>query len=121
MSIGQRMKQRRKALHMTADELGRRLGKDRSTIYRYENGEIENMPLDILEPIAAALQTTPQFLMGWNTAVHQVPIEVGDLHGDMVRDAEFNELYDVYRHLDARERQIIKDLAHSLVKMKTET
>ena len=50
---------------MSADELGAKLGKDRSTIYRYEKGDIENLPLDILEPIAKALHTTPQYLMGW--------------------------------------------------------
>lgn len=65
MDIGMRIKQRRKELKISADELGRRLGKDRSTIYRYEKGDIENLPLDILEPIAKALSTTPQFLMGW--------------------------------------------------------
>jgi transcriptional regulator with XRE-family HTH domain len=51
---------------MSAEELGRRLGKDRSTIYRYEKGDIENLPLDILDPIAKALETTPQYLMGWD-------------------------------------------------------
>ena len=66
MNIGQRIKSRRKELKMSADELGKRLGKDRSTIYRYENGDIENLPIDILEPIADALDTTPQYLMGWN-------------------------------------------------------
>ena len=65
MNIGARIKERRKILKMSADELGKRLGKDRSTIYRYEKGDIENLPLDILEPIAAALSTTPQYLMGW--------------------------------------------------------
>ena len=65
MTIGDRIKDRRKYLKMSADELGKRLGKDRSTIYRYEKGDIENLPLDILEPIAEALETTPQFLMGW--------------------------------------------------------
>ena len=50
---------------MSADKLGEVLGKDRSTIYRYEKGDIENLPLDILEPIAKALHTTPQYLMGW--------------------------------------------------------
>jgi transcriptional regulator with XRE-family HTH domain len=66
MKIGDRIKERRKYLKMSADELGKRLGKDRSTIYRYEKGDIENLPLDILEPIAQALETTPQYLMGWN-------------------------------------------------------
>lgn len=65
MIVGKRIKERRKELKMSVDELAKRLGKDRSTIYRYEKGEIENMPLDILEPIANALKTTPQFLMGW--------------------------------------------------------
>lgn len=65
MNIGQRIKNRRKEVKMSAEELGKRLGKDRSTIYRYEKGDIENLPLDILEPIAAALDTTPQYLMGW--------------------------------------------------------
>lgn len=65
MAIGHRIKERRKALKMSADELAKRLGKDRSTIYRYEKGDIENLPLDILEPIAKALETTPQYLMGW--------------------------------------------------------
>ena len=66
MTIGSRIKNRRKSLKMSADELGKRLGKDRSTIYRYEKGDIENLPLDILEPIANALGTTPQYLMGWD-------------------------------------------------------
>ncbi len=68
MNIGYRIKQRRKELGMTADKLGELLGKDRSTIYRYEKGDIENLPLDILEPIATVLHTTPAYLMGWDIA-----------------------------------------------------
>ncbi len=66
MKIGQRIKSRRKELKMSADELGKKLGKDRSTIYRYENGDIENMPLDILPELAAALEMSQQQLMGWD-------------------------------------------------------
>lgn len=66
MAIGDRIKSRRMQMKMSADELAKRLGKDRSTIYRYEKGDIENLPLDILEPIAKALDTTPQYLMGWD-------------------------------------------------------
>lgn len=68
MTIGQRIKSRRIELGMTAEELGEKLGKNRSTIYRYENGDIEKMPVDFLEPIAKALQTTPEYLTGWNRA-----------------------------------------------------
>lgn len=65
MTIGDRIKARRIELGMSVEELGRRLGKNRTTVYRYETGYIENLPIDILEPIAAVLQTTPQYLMGW--------------------------------------------------------
>lgn len=67
MTIGQRIKEQRKVLKMSADELAERLGKNRATIYRYEKGEIENLPLDVLEPLAKALETTPAHLMGWDT------------------------------------------------------
>ena len=66
MTIGDRIKNRRKHLRMSAEELAKRIGKDRSTVFRYEKGDIENLPLDILEPIAKALETTPQYLMGWD-------------------------------------------------------
>lgn len=65
MNIGHRIKERRLELGMTADELGAVINKSRATIYRYENGDIENMPTPILEPLAAALKTTPAELMGW--------------------------------------------------------
>lgn len=65
MTIGERIKARRIELGMSLEELGKRLGKNRTTVYRYETGYIENLPIDILEPIAAVLQTTPAYLMGW--------------------------------------------------------
>lgn len=77
MGIGHRIKERRKALKMSADELGKRLGKNRATVYRYENGDIENLPIDILEPIATALGTTPQYLMGWEVETEKAAPEHG--------------------------------------------
>ena len=88
LSIGQRIKQCRKEKGMSADELGKRLGKDRSTIYRYEKGDIENLPLDILEPIADALRTTPAYLMGW-TEKKEKPVESDELPENKKKLIEF--------------------------------
>lgn len=66
MEIGSRIKQRRIDLGLTADDLAAKIGKSRATIYRYENGDIENMPTTVLEPLAEALYTTPAYLMGWS-------------------------------------------------------
>lgn len=65
MTVGKRIKLRRKELGMSADKLGELIGKNRATVFRYENGDIEKMPIDIIEPIAEALMTTPAYLMGW--------------------------------------------------------
>lgn len=65
MTVGDRIKLRRKELGMSADKLGEVIGKNRATVFRYENGAIEKMPIDVIEPIAEALLTTPGYLMGW--------------------------------------------------------
>ena len=41
------------------------LGVSAATIYRYEKGDIEKIPGNILEPLADILATTPAYLMGW--------------------------------------------------------
>lgn len=65
MSIGQRIKERRIELGLSVDELAKRLGKNRATVYRYESDDIKDLPLSVLEPLASALLTTPADLMGY--------------------------------------------------------
>jgi|LSQX01.3.fsa_nt_gb transcriptional regulator with XRE-family HTH domain len=65
MTIGERIKHRRKQIGMSVDELAQKLGKNRTTIYRYESDEIENLPLNVLEPLAKILNVSPGYLMGW--------------------------------------------------------
>lgn len=66
-TIGRRIRERRIALGLSVDELAARLGKNRATVYRYESDEIENFPISIIVPLANALQTTPGYLMGWES------------------------------------------------------
>ena len=65
MTTGERMRLRRKELGLSAEYVADKLGCSAATIYRYENGYIEKMPLDILTPLSSILKTTPEFLMGW--------------------------------------------------------
>lgn len=69
MTIGERIKERRKKLGMTVDELAEKLEKNRATIYRYESNEIEKLPTTVLEPLAKALCTSPGYLMGWDKEI----------------------------------------------------
>ena len=85
MNTGDRIKQRRLELGLSADELALRIGKSRATIYRYENGDIENMPTPILEPLAKALYTTPAQLMGWE-------MDDGDIGNAFMADSLEDEI-----------------------------
>lgn len=89
MTVGQRIKQRRKELGLSADALGIKLGKDRSTVFRYENGSIEKLPIDILKPIAEALLTTPEALMGWEEDKEKKPTEDDRLSENVKKLIEF--------------------------------
>nr|DAD83319.1 MAG TPA: helix-turn-helix domain protein [Siphoviridae sp. ctckx14]DAD85178.1 MAG TPA: helix-turn-helix domain protein [Siphoviridae sp. ctT3f41] len=91
MRIGERIKQRRLELGYTADMLAKMLNKNRATIYRYENGDIENMPIDVLEPLAKALNTTPAYLMGWKDSEQSVEQKSTDGYYTDPEAAEFAE------------------------------
>lgn len=74
MTTGERIRSLRKARGLSAEDLAKVLGVSPSTIYRYENGDIEKVPGDTLVPIANALQTTPAYLMGWIDADNLIPM-----------------------------------------------
>lgn len=65
MTIGERIKQRRKELGLSAEEVAEKMKVSAATVYRYESSDILNMGIDKLELIAKALKTTPAYLMGW--------------------------------------------------------
>ena len=68
MTTGDRIKQRRKELGLSAEYIAEKLEVSPATIYRYENGEIDKVPAPRLAFIAELLMTTPEFLMGWEDA-----------------------------------------------------
>lgn len=65
MTAGQRMKEKRKELGLSAEFIADKLRVSPATIYRYEKGDIEKIPGNILEQISKILKTTPAYLMGW--------------------------------------------------------
>ena len=97
MNVGKRIKARRKELEMTADDLAMEIGKSRATVYRYENGDIEDMPITVIEPLASALKTTPDYLMGWDDDPNDYnsddfgDIDARQFNGDVKKSLEFQK------------------------------
>ena len=58
--IGQRIRARRKELHLTLQEVADAVGIRNSTVLRYEQGTIKRLKQAVIESIADALHTTPE-------------------------------------------------------------
>lgn len=62
-SIGTKIKLRRKALNLSADEVAQAVGISRATLYRYENPETYRVPTSSLGPLAEILKTSPEYFL----------------------------------------------------------
>ncbi len=65
MKTGERIRAFRREAGLTLEELAGLVGTSKQTIYRYESGEIANIPRYRVEAIAKALHKSPAALMGW--------------------------------------------------------
>ncbi|SDY66570.1 helix-turn-helix domain-containing protein [Lachnobacterium bovis] len=78
MSIGERIKQRRKEKKISVDFIARELGVSSSTVYRYEDSSIEKIPIRVFDKLCEILEVTPAELMG-NSAVPCKIVETNPL------------------------------------------
>jgi len=62
--VGERIRERRTELNLTMPELGRRIGVNKSTIQRYEADGVNPTRSMIINGLAEALLTTPEWLTG---------------------------------------------------------
>jgi transcriptional regulator with XRE-family HTH domain len=71
--IRTRIQKRRDELGLSYAQLGKRAHMSSSTLQRYETGGIQNLPLDRLQTLADALETTPAYILGWDTETTPQP------------------------------------------------
>ena len=62
--FGNRLKERRLELGLSATDLANLIDTDRSTIYRYEQGNNKGIRLASIEALAKALSVNPDWLIG---------------------------------------------------------
>ncbi len=79
MDIGERIKMLRTQQGLTLEEVGTRVGVGKSTVRKWESGQIANMRRDKIALLAKALNVTPTYLMGWKeeSAPDQRPLPAG--------------------------------------------
>lgn len=87
MNVGERMKTIRKQKGISADSLAAKIGVSRSTVFRYEKGDIEKVPIEVVAKVANALDIKPEVLMGLraDTVVDKIHDTVVQLHPERQR------------------------------------
>ena len=65
MEMNQKIKELRLMRGMTLEQVGDLVGVGKSTVKKWESGQIANMRRDKIAKLAYALGTTPAYLMGW--------------------------------------------------------
>lgn len=122
MSIGQKIKQRRTELGWSQRELSDRMGyNNHSTITRIESGKVD-VPQSRIVKFSEVLGVSIAYLMGWDKQIQieikEDPVNLAELHFEMIADKDLTEIYEDLKFLDASQRKIVKDLVHSLAEAK---
>lgn len=122
MTIGERIKIRRNELQLSQRELSNKMGySNHSTIGKIENGKVD-IPQSRIVQFAEVLGVSVGYLMGWDeevkSEIEKNPVKMAQLHFEMIEDVDLAEIFADLKFLDARERKIVKDLAHSLAETK---
>lgn len=66
MEMKDKIKQRREELGLTLEEVGNIVGVGKSTVRKWETGDIANMRRDKIAKLAVALRTSPAYLLGYD-------------------------------------------------------
>jgi len=88
--IAQRLRARRTELGYSYQTLASLTGMSKSSLQRYETGDIMNIPLSRLETLSSALCVSPDWLLGWSTE----PVPVKSYFKDLLAKSAPTETVD---------------------------
>lgn len=113
MNIGDRMKQLRKQKHISADTIAEKIGVSRSTIFRYEKGDIEKVPIGVVTQIADVIGVKPEELMGLKPKtiadeVHNVVARLTPDRQQTVFDFATDQLQQQHKEDEAHNDSVVK-------------
>lgn len=82
MTLGEKVKLKREELNLSQEELAEKMNyKSKTSIHKIEVG-ITDLPLSKVKELAAVLDTTPAFLMGWETKKEKENINIDTVTTD---------------------------------------
>lgn len=121
MTKAERIKKLREGKGLTQEELAHRLKTTKQTIHKYEKGIVTNIPSDKIEALAKILETTPEYILGWENAEERIKLQkkndtITDVIIRLRTDADFLSLVETLNRLDREQILSVKQMLAAFLK-----
>ena len=108
--FAKRLKKARNARNISAKELAERLGINKSTIHRYETGELKGIKQPTIQAIAEYLNVDPDYLIGASDSMYAVKEAEAD-----ITDEE-KMLLELFRRVPEENQQMVLNMIRVALK-----
>lgn len=105
--FAKRLKEARNARNISAKELAEHLGINKSTIHRYETGELKGIKHPTIQVIAEYLNVNPDYLIGASDSMCAVK-DAEALMADITDDEKM--LLELFRRVPEENQQMVLDM-----------
>lgn len=106
---GERIRQLREAKGLTQEMLAAKLNISKQTIGKYEKNIVTNIPSNRIEELAIALDSTPEYIMGWEK-IAKINDIISDAVVNMRNDQDYLDIVAALNSMDTTKRRAIKTL-----------
>ena len=116
MNMAERIRERRKEMGFTQEELALALGLQKAAVAKYESGRVENIKQAILLKMAELLDCTPTYLMGWSNVPGEADSLQPDISFQMLND-EQRLMVELFSSMNQDNRERVMEYCRRLRKV----
>lgn len=121
MSMAQRIKELRIAAGLTQEELGEKIGLQKSAIAKYENGRVENIKRSTIQAMADLFGVKPSYILGFDEEEEQedgyyLDPEAAEIAQEVYDRPELKMLFDASRNVSAEDLRFVIEMIDRMAK-----
>lgn len=121
MSMAQRIKELRIAAGLTQEELGEKIGLQKSAIAKYENGRVENIKRSTIQAMADLFGVKPSYILGFDEEEEQedgyyLDPEAAEIAQEVYDRPELKVLFDASRNVSAEDLRFVVEMIDRMAK-----
>jgi len=111
MNIGQKIKYARLKKGYTQEELGQKIGVQKSAVAKYESGRVVNIKRSTLVKLSQILGIPPVELV---TDINEKPVETANKLADIFLDTKLMQMIEEYQQLEESKKEQVREYVHLL-------